>query len=481
MGYKNRVKEAGGVGMDSRVQTFFEGLNGKKVAFCGIGTSNLPLVQIFREHGAHVQARDRRTPEQLGETARQLQELGAELCLGEVYLQNLDADMIFRTPGMKYYTPELVQAEKEGHAVTSEMEIFFDLCPCKIYGVTGSDGKTTTTTIISKLLESTGKKVHLGGNIGKPLLPEIASVHPDDVAVVELSSFQLISMRRSPDVAVVTNVSPNHLDIHKDMTEYVDAKKNIIRHQNAFGRAVINADNAIAAGFAQDARGQVRLFSRRKPSAYGAWLREDGMILVGDTEVMPASDIRLPGMHNVENYLAAISAVWGEVDVGSIRKVAREFSGVQHRMELVRELNGVKYYNDSIGTSPTRTISGTLSVYPRKIILLAGGYDKHLPFDELGRTIVEKVKLLILMGQTADKIEESVKAAPDYRPGNPEILRVAGMEEAVKDAYRAAQSGDIVSLSPACASFDQYTSFEVRGYHFKQLVNALPGISKKEE
>ena len=173
--------------------------------------------------------------------------------------------------------------------------------------------------------------------------------------------------------------------------------------------------------------------------------------------------------------------MWGEVDAESIRKVAKEFSGVQHRMELVRELGEVKYYNDSIGTSPTRTISGTLSVYPDKIILLAGGYDKHLPFEELGKAIVEKVKLLILMGQTADKIEESVKAAPEYQPGHPEILRVSGMEEAVLAAYEAAKSGDIVSLSPACASFDQYTSFEVRGYHFKQLVNALPGTKKKEE
>lgn len=467
--------------MDSRVKTFFESLQGKKVAFCGIGGSNLPLIRIFLEHGAKVQARDRRQREQLGDTAKQLEEMGAELCLGEDYLQNLDADMIFRTPGMKFYLPELDQARKEGRAVTSEMEVFFDLCPCKIYAVTGSDGKTTTTTIISKLLEASGKKVHLGGNIGKPLLPEIVSVEPGDVAVVELSSFQLISMRKSPDVAVVTNVSPNHLDIHKDMTEYVEAKKNVVRHQNAFSRAVINADNALAAGFAESVRGQVRMFSRRRASVYGAWLREDGMILVGDTEVMPASDILLPGMHNVENYLAAISAVWGEVEPEDIRKVAREFSGVQHRMELVRELGGVKYYNDSIGTSPTRTISGTLSVYPDKIILLAGGYDKHLPFEELGVAIVEKVKLLILMGQTADKIEESVKAAPNYQPGVPEILRVNGMEEAVQAAYGAAKDGDIISLSPACASFDQYTSFEVRGYHFKQLVNALPGTQKKEE
>lgn len=468
--------------MDSRVQTFFNRLQGKRVAFCGIGGSNLPLVKMFAEHGALVRACDRRQREQLGETAEQLEALGAELCLGEDYLKNLDVDMIFRTPGMRFFTPELDLARKEGRSVTSEMEIFFDLCPCKIYGVTGSDGKTTTTTILSKLLEAAGKTVHLGGNIGKPLLPEITSIGPDDVAVVELSSFQLISMRKSPDVAIVTNLSPNHLDIHKDMTEYVEAKKNIVRHQTAFSCTVVNADNSIAAGFAEEARGQVRGFSRRRPQAYGAWLRQDGMIMFGkDTEIMPASEIKLPGMHNVENYLAAISAVWGEVDVRSIRQVASTFSGVQHRMELVRELNGVKYYNDSIGTSPTRTISGTLSVYPEKIILLAGGYDKHLPFDELGCAIADKVKLVILMGQTADKIEESILAAPNYKPGLPEIVRAEGMEEAVRMAYEAAKEGDVVSLSPACASFDQYSSFEVRGFHFKQLVNSLPAGKKKEE
>ncbi len=461
--------------MDSRIEAFWKSVEGKRVAFCGIGGSNLPLTKLFAQHGAKVIACDKRPWEKLGDAAKTLREIGAECRLGEQYLENLDADIIFRTPGMKYHLPELDAARARGAAVTSEMELFFELCPCKIYAVTGSDGKTTTTTIISEFLKAAGKKVHLGGNIGHPLLPEIESISPDDVAVVELSSFQLISMRRGPDVAVVTNVSPNHLDIHKDMEEYIEAKRNIVSHQTAFSVSVLNADNAVTAGFVPWVRGQTRMFSRKVPSEYGTWMREDGAILVGNpgVKVMNASDIRIPGVHNIENYLAAISAVWGEVPAEVICEVARTFNGVAHRMEFIREVDGVKYYNDSIGTSPTRTISGTLSVYPEKIVLIAGGYDKKIPFDALGPAVVEKVRVLILMGATAEKIEAAVKAAPGYREGMPEIVHVSSMEEAVQAARKLAAAGEIVSLSPACASFDLYPNFEARGDHFRDLVNSL--------
>ena len=463
--------------MDSRVEAFFDSVKGKRVTFCGIGGSNLPLISLFQEKGAVVSARDRRTREALGKTGDDLEARGVALHLGETYLQNLDEDIIFRTPGMKFTLPELDAARARGAAVTSEMELFFDLCPCKIYAVTGSDGKTTTTTIVSEFLKAAGKKVHLGGNIGRPLLPEIERAAPDDVAVVELSSFQLISMRRSPDVAVVTNLSPNHLDIHKDMQEYIDAKKNIFLHQNAFGRTVLNADNSITAGFAPEVRGQLYTFSRRGRCAYGAWVDEAGRILLSqgkdDTYVMDASEIKIPGAINVENYLAAICAVWGDVPIDIIRVVARNFGGVEHRAELVRELDGVKWYNDSIGTSPTRTARGTLSLYDRKIILIAGGYDKKIPYDDLGPVIVGKVKTLVLMGATGPKIEAAVKAAPAYEEGSPKILHARSMEEAVAICRAEAQAGDIVSLSPASASFDLYANFAERGNHFKRLVNAL--------
>ncbi len=464
--------------MDHRMQRFFQSIQDQRVAFCGIGVSNAPLVAMFLQKGAKVTVRDRRTREQMGDLADQMARQGAQLRLGKDYLADLcQEDVVFRTPGMRYMMPELEEARRAGVAVTSEMEVFFDLCPCPIFAVTGSDGKTTTTSIIAELFRAAGKTVHLGGNIGRALLPLVEEILPGDVAVVELSSFQLISMRQSPQVAVVTNLSPNHLDVHKDMAEYIGAKKNIFLHQNAFCRAVLNQDNEITAQFAAETRGQTLMFSRREKPLSGAFLREDGSICMSmrgkEFPILKASDIRIPGNHNIENYLAAISAVWGFVPAEIMAGVAKSFPGVEHRAEFVRELGGVKYYNDSIATSPTRTISGTLSLYDRKIILIAGGYDKKIPFDSLGPVMVDKVKTLILLGVTADKIEAAVKAAPDYKEGCPAIVRVAGMEEAVAAARAAAQNGDIVSLSPACASFDMYPNFEARGEHYKDIVNRL--------
>lgn len=463
--------------MENNIKKFFESVSGKTVAFCGIGGSNLPLIKLFKKYGANVLACDKRERELLGENADKAVEYGAELHLGEDYLKNLNADIIFRTPGMRYYMDELVEARKNGTAVTSEMEVFFDLCPCKIIAVTGSDGKTTTTTIISEILKAQGYNVHIGGNIGRPLLPEIETINPDDIAVVELSSFQLISMRKSPDVAIVTNVAPNHLDIHKDMQEYIDSKKNIILHQNAFGRAVLNLDNDISKSFEEFTRGQTCMFSRRQKVENGAYMSENGEIIMNDygkeTVIMNASDIKIPGLHNIENYLAAICAVWGMADAETIRNTARTFNGVEHRAEFVREFNGVKYYNDAIGTSPTRTVKGTLSLYDRKIILISGGYDKKIPYDEMGNVVPNKVKVLILFGATADKIEAATKNSPDYKDGNPVIIRVGSMEEAVKAARENAAEGDIVSMSPASASFDMYKNFAEKGLHFKRLVNEM--------
>lgn len=462
--------------MSSNINEFFKNIKDKKIAFCGIGTSNLPLVELFISKGAIVTACDRRKYEQLGENAVLSEKAGAKLSLGEDYLKNLDVDIIFRTPGMKYYMDELVEYRKNGVVVTSEMEVFFDLCPCKIIAVTGSDGKTTTTTIISEFLKAQDINVHLGGNIGTPLLPIIEKIKPDDYAVVELSSFQLISMRKSPDIAVVTNLAPNHLDIHKDMQEYIDSKKNILLHQNAFSKAVINLDNEITNNFEAYIRGTVFKFSRRSSVYNGAYV-ENGKIIYSDfsntANIMSIKDIKIPGMHNVENYMAAICAVWGIVSVENIVKVAKNFGGVEHRAEFVREIDGVKYYNDSIASSPTRTASGTLSLYDEKIIIIAGGYDKKIPYTDLGPVICDKVKTLILMGATADKIEEAVKNSSNYSMNNPRIIRVENMEQAVLTAKNVAVSGDIVSMSPASASFDLYKNFDQRGKHFKELVNNL--------
>ena len=376
---------------------------------------------------------------------------------------------------MNWNLPELDSARKKGIAVTSEMEVFFDLCPATIFAVTGSDGKTTTTTLIAKMLEAEGKKVFVGGNIGKPLLPEIENITADDYVVVELSSFQLISMRKSPDVAVVTNVAPNHLDVHKDMDEYVEAKKNIILHQNAFSRTVLNRDNDITESFRGDVRGQSLGFSMERQLNNGAWLDNEGNLHMAyrgiDVPVMNRSEIAIIGDHNVANYLTAIAAVWGYVGVDSIRKVAREFGGVEHRIEFVKEINGVKYYNDSIASSPTRTIAG-LKAFDKKVHLIAGGYDKHIPFEPMVPYVIEKVKKLYLCGDTADAIEKAVRDSKDYK-GNPEIVRVKDIKEAVERAYNETEAGDIVTLSPACASFDCFPNFAARGNYFKELVNKL--------
>ena len=454
---------------------FFEQIKGKKIAMCGIGVSNTPLILDFLNKGAKVYALDRRNRETIGTLADDLEKAGARLRLGDGYLDNLEVDIIFRTPGMNWNLPELEEARKKGIAVTSEMEVFFDLCPATIFAVTGSDGKTTTTTLIAKMLEAEGKKVFVGGNIGKPLLPEIQNITADDYVVVELSSFQLISMRKSPDVAVVTNVAPNHLDVHKDMDEYVEAKKNIILHQNAFSRTVLNRDNEITESFRKDVRGQSLGFSMERQLNNGAWLDSSGNLHMAyrgmDVPIMNRSEIAIIGDHNVANYLTAISAVWGYVGVDSIRKVARDFGGVEHRIEFVKEINGVKYYNDSIASSPTRTIAG-LKAFDKKVHLIAGGYDKHIPFEPMVPYVIEKVKKLYLCGDTADKIEKAVTDSNDYK-GTPEIVRVKDIKEAVKMAYNETQSGDIVTLSPACASFDAFPNFAARGNYFKELVNKL--------
>lgn len=462
--------------MNSMLDAFYRSLHGKRICMLGIGRSNTPLIKSFLSRGANVCACDRRERGQLGSVADEIESAGATLQLGEGYLDNLNFDIIFRTPGIRYTLPELDAARARGVAVTSEMEVFFEVCPCKIIAVTGSDGKTTTTTLISEILKREGKRVHLGGNIGRPLLPEIENIREDDVAVVELSSFQLISMRRSPDIAVITNISPNHLDMHKDMAEYINAKRNILLHQNASGHAVLNMDNAVTAPMAAEVRGQCLGFSSKAPVPYGCFVDSAGVLWMkdgaGKHRILHKDDILIPGAHNVENYMAATAAVWGMAKPETILGVARSFTGVEHRIELVRALDGVRYYNDSIATTPTRTMAGLRS-FTQKVILIAGGYDKHIPFDVLGPAVVEHVKCLILLGATADKIAAAVQSADGYFSDSLPILRVSSLDEAVQSARVRAESGDVVLLSPACASFDMFKDFETRGDLFKNMVNAL--------
>ena len=454
-------------------------IQGKKVAFIGAGVSHKRCIEQFVELGAQVTLCDqKKSLEDFGAYADTLRRLHVRLSLGEHYTDGFAGqDIIMRTPGYEYYKPELQAALQAGTKVTSEVELFFELCPCEIVAVTGSDGKTTTTTLISKMFEAAGRKVFLGGNIGAALLPQLADVTPEAVAVVELSSFQLISMRVSPKVAVVTNVTPNHLDHHKDMQEYIDAKRNILLWQVPPCRAVLGFENEISRGMQKDCKGEQVWFTRLHDTDKGAFLREsDDTLCYAEngvvTPILPRAEVKLRGLHNVENLLAAIAAVWGRVPVEAMRQVGSTFTGVEHRIEPVRTLDGVTYYNDSIASSPTRTIAGLRS-FNQKIILIAGGYDKKIPYEPLAPEILAHVKTLVLMGATGPRIEAAVRACPGFDESALTILHADSMQHAVELARGAAKPGDVVSLSPASASFDLYPNFEVRGRDYKNIVNNL--------
>ena len=451
--------------MSTAFEAYFHSLKDKKIAVLGLGVSNRPLVRLLLEYGCHVTGCDRTPREQLDAEVLELEQLGCHLRVGENYLEDVSADVVFRTPGMHPANPAICALRSHGAEVTSEMEVFFEVCPCRIIAVTGSDGKTTTTTLISEFLKAEGKTVWLGGNIGTPLLPLCRQMQAEDLAVVELSSFQLMDMRRSAHVAVVTNLAPNHLDVHKDMAEYTEAKKNIFRFQDAAHRLILNADNGITAAFRGN--GTTEFFSRQgKPARVRA---ENGSIYRDGQEVLKAEEILLPGVHNVENYMAAILAVDGLVSDETIRHVARTFGGVEHRIELVRIKDGVRFYNDSIASSPSRTIAGLRS-FPEKVILIAGGYDKNIPYDELGPEICRHVKLLVLGGATGPKIRQAVENCGGEQP---RIIDCADFTAAVSAAAAAAQPGDVVLMSPASAAFDQFKNFMVRGQYFKKIVMEL--------
>lgn len=461
----------------TKAEKFFENIKNKKVAFIGTGVTNNDTIRLFLKKGIDVTVCDKKSRADMGALAEEFEAAGARLSAGKNYLDPIfESDIVFRAPGVYYHMPELERARSMGVAVTSEMEVFFDLCPCKIYAITGTDGKTTTTTITSEILSRSGKTVHKGGNIGRALLPLVEDIREDDVAVVELSSFQLISMRTSPQCAAITNIYPDHLNVHKSMEEYIGAKKNLILHQNAFSRTVLNMDNEAANKLSEFVRGSLYKFSVKENPGRGAYLDGDGWLCFTDGKtserIVNKDEIRIPGMHNVENYLTAIALVHGDVPNKAIAETAREFGGVEHRIEFVRELDGVKYYNDSIATSPVSVIAG-LNAFEKRLIVIAGGSDKKLDYSLLAEPINSRVKILILLGATADKIEAAVKAYPKYDPESCRIVRVKTMEEAVETARRTAETGDIVTLSPASASFDMYKNFEERGKHYKKIVCAL--------
>ncbi len=453
---------------------FKEFIKGKKVAIVGIGVSNLPLIQFFLDRGAWIMCCDKKPLDKFDKkTADTLKSAHVELRLGDDYLDHFKGcDIILRSPGIRVDRPEFVKAQKDGAVLTSEMELFLSMCPAKTIGITGSDGKTTTTTLVYEILKKAGYNCFVGGNIGNPLLYRIEEITENDVVVVELSSFQLHNMRVSTDIAVITNISPNHLDYHTDYQEYIDAKSSIYSHQTDKNKLVVNFDNDITREIGEkNTLSKTVFFSKDDIGKDNVYLHKD-VIYLGDEPVIKTSDIKIRGIHNVENYMAAIGAVGDMVSREDVHEVAVNFGGVAHRMELVRELDGIKYYNDSIASSPTRTAAG-LRACDRKVILIAGGYDKHIPYDEFGDVVVDCVKHLVVLGQTGPAIKEATENALAKRGESLPITECKTFEEAVAAANAVATEGDYVILSPASASFDMFKNFEERGNLFKEIVSKL--------
>lgn len=449
----------------------------KKIGFIGIGVSHIDTIKYFLKNGFSVNCYDKSSEEKVGvNIINDLKELGAKIFLENEYYSFFDCDIIFRTPGMYFLNDDLKKLKEKGKYITSEIEMFLTLCPCTTIGVTGSDGKTTTSTIISEMLKEEGFNTHLGGNIGKALLPIIDDIKEDDFCVIELSSFQLISMTQKVDISVITNIEENHLDVHKDMSEYISAKKNVFLHQHAISKTVLNYKNKITNSFKDEVRGRTLFFNNDDKLKTGAFIDDDNIICYKDfnetKKLFSKNEIRLVGEHNVENYLCAITAVYDFVSVKTMLKVAKNFNGVQHRMEFVRTVNGVSFFNDSIASSPTRTIAG-LGGFTKKINLIAGGYNKNLDYTPLCEPILKSVKNLILLGDTTEKIYNALKNSKNFNRSNINIYKVNNMNDAVTTGLKVSNDGDIVALSPASASFDMYKNFEVRGNDFKNIVNKL--------
>ncbi|MEG1705415.1 MAG: UDP-N-acetylmuramoyl-L-alanine--D-glutamate ligase [Clostridia bacterium] len=466
--------------MNYNLNEFKEKIKGKKVAVLGIGISNIPAIEYLSSLGAVITACDKK--EKLGSECESLNKLNISFNLGETYLENLTSfDYILRSPGIKPFTKELEEAQKFGAVITSEIELLIHLCPCKVIGITGSDGKTTTTTLVHKFLKEAGFNVYLGGNIGKPIFSKLDEMTENDIVVLELSSFQLMTMKEKIDICVITNISPNHLDYHRSFEEYILAKANIFIYNNN-GIIVLNNDNEYTKKYLdiieeKNIQSEIRKFSVVDKINKGVYLDKGYIVsnVNGNIEnIAKISDVKLVGIHNLANICAAASAVIDLTNVKPILNVITTFNGVEHRMELFRTLKDVNWYNDSIGTSPARTIAG-LNSFKNKVILIAGGYDKNIPYDVIGKYIIDKVKVLILIGKTSSKIEKAVLDEKEKMKINKicDIVKLSSLEECVEYAYKISQKGDNVILSPASASFDMYKNFEERGDHFKRLVNEL--------
>ncbi len=462
---------------NEKLNEFNDYIRYRKVAIIGLGVSNLPLLDYLYDKKANVTIFDEREYNQIPrDIVEKITNYGFMIHFGKDCLQELkNFNVIFRSPSCLPTKPELVEEANRGALLTTEVELLMKMCPAKVIGVTGSDGKTTTTSLINHILEKAGYRTFLGGNIGTPLFTKLSEMTPEDIVVLELSSFQLMGMEVSPQIAVITNITPNHLNIHKDYQEYIDAKKNIFKYQDENGILVLNYDNEITRECAKEANGKVIFFSSQTKLDNGYIVDEDVIKECDDKvrkHILNTDDVILRGNHNYQNIATAIAATASLVDIETAVKAIKEFKPVEHRIEFVEEIDGVKWYNDSASSSPSRTLSG-LNAFKEKIVLIAGGYDKNLDYTPLAKPIIDKVKTLILIGQTAGKIYDAVKEELEKENKNLDIYMCETLEETIPLAKKNAKSGDVVLFSPASASFDMFKNFADRGNQFKNLVRNL--------
>lgn len=454
--------------MNKKLEEYNNKLKESNIAILGLGVSNIPLLEYLYELGSNITVFN--TKELDSNLIEKLDKLNVKYYIGENALDNLIGfDIIFRSPSILPTRKELVEASNNGCIITSEVKEVLNLCPCKVIGITGSDGKTTTTTLINEILKANNYTTHLGGNIGTPLFTKINEMKEEDIIVLELSSFQLMDFDISPNISVVTNISENHLDIHKDYEEYIESKKNIFKYQDNTGILITNLDNEITNKFKSN--GETRYFSRNKKIDTGFYT--DGKYIYYNNEIIiDTKDIKLRGVHNYENICTALSATIDLIDLDKSIKRVKEFNGVEHRLEFIREINGVKWYNDSVSSSPTRTIAGLYS-YEEDIVLIAGGYDKNLDYTPIAKPILDKVTKLILLGDTKEKIFEAVTNLNKKVKKNIEIYKCNTLQEVVEKSLKVSNNNEIVLFSPASASFDMFKNFADRGEQFKELVNNI--------
>lgn len=463
---------------NEKLEDFEKKLKNQKVAIIGLGVSNIPLIDYFNEKKIEIVVFDDREEKNINpDILTKIKQYKIKYFFGKECLKNLKGfDLIFRSPSCLPTKAELIAERERGAIVTTEIEQLMKMAPCKIIGITGSDGKTTTTTLTYEVLKNAGYKVYLGGNIGIPLFTKLSEIKPNDFIVLELSSFQLMGMEISPEIAAITNITPNHLNIHKNYQEYIDSKKNIFKYQNENGILVINADNELTSNCKNEANGKVIMFSSEKKLENG-YIVENGIIKKCEDgirrHIIDTSDLKLKGIHNFQNICTVLALTENIVDIDDAVKTIKNFGGVQHRLELVREINGVEWYNDSASTSPTRGISALNSFNDKEIVLIAGGADKNLDYTPIGKPIVDKVKSLILIGETANKIYDAVKNELEKENKKLDIHMCETFKESIELAKRIAKPGQIVLFSPASTSFDMFKDMYDRGNKFKEEVYSI--------